>query len=128
MKLIIAYLPTEAFEQARTALLDVGVTRTTISEVRSSGPSASKTLHYRGAALETNLRSELRLECLADAEQSAAVVDVLRGTRPRPAWPGESPCSTSRSSTCAGRRTRSRPPTPASIWRPIERAPVSGAP
>ena len=79
MKLIIAYLPTEAFEQARTALLDVGVTRTTISEVRSSGPSASKTLHYRGAALETNLRSELRLECLADAEQSPAVVDVLRG-------------------------------------------------
>ncbi len=79
MKLIIAYLPTEAFERARTELLDVGVTRTTISEVRSSGPWSLTSLSYRGAALDVHLRSELRLECLAGDEQSPAVVDVLRG-------------------------------------------------
>ena len=128
MKLIIAYLPTEAFEQARTALLDVGVTRTTISEVRSSGPSASKTLHYRGAALETNLRSELRLECLADAEQSSAVVDVLRGHATQAGLAGRVAVLDLEELHVCRSENAVRPPTPASIWRPTERAPVSGAP
>jgi len=79
MKLIIAHLPTEAFEQARTELFDVGVTRTTISEVRSSGPWSATALSYRGAPLDIHLRTELRLECLASPEQAPAVVDVLCG-------------------------------------------------
>lgn len=79
MKLIIAHLPDDALEPVRSELLDLGVHRTTISEVHSSGTQSAMTLRYRGTALHTHLRSELRLECLATAEQSPAVVNVLRG-------------------------------------------------
>ncbi len=79
MKLIIAHLPNDALESVRTELFDLGVLRTTISEVHSSGPRSAKTLRYRGATLRTHLRSELRLECVATATQSPAVVSVLRG-------------------------------------------------
>jgi len=78
MKLIIAHLPKDAFEPVRVELLDLGVHKTTISEVHSCGPQAPVTLHYRGAAMIIHVRSELRLECLATAEQSPGVVDVLR--------------------------------------------------
>jgi len=79
MKLIIAHLPNDAFEPVRSELLDLGVLRITISEVHSSDPLSAMTLRYRGAALHTDLRSELRLECVADDGQSPAVVNVLRG-------------------------------------------------
>ncbi|MCA1678574.1 MAG: P-II family nitrogen regulator [Actinobacteria bacterium] len=79
MKLIVASLPNDAFEPVRTELLDLGVLRITISEVHRSDPLSVMTLHYRGAALHTDLRSELRLECVADDDQSLAVVNVLRG-------------------------------------------------
>ncbi len=79
MKLIIAHVPNDAWESVRTDLLDLGVLRTTLSEVHSWGPLSARTLHYRGAALSTHLRSELRLECVATNEQSDAVAGVLRG-------------------------------------------------
>ena len=78
MKLIIAHLPNGAFESVRTELFDLGVLRTTISEVHSSAPGSAKTLRYRGATVRSHLRSELRLECVATAAQSPAVVSVLR--------------------------------------------------
>lgn len=79
MKLIIAHIPNDAFEPVRAELLDLGVLRMTISVVHSSGPQSARTLRYRGATLQTELRSELRLECVAGAAQSPAVVNVLRG-------------------------------------------------
>jgi nitrogen regulatory protein PII len=89
MNLIIAHLPNDAFEPVRIELLNLGVHRTTISQVHSSGPQPALTLQYRGAALDTHVRSELRLECLATAEQSPVVVDVLRGHASRTgAWAG----------------------------------------
>lgn len=78
MKLIIAHLPSGAFESVRSELFDLGVLRTTISEVHSSAPGSARTLRYRGAAVRSHLRSELRLECVATAAQSPAVVSVLR--------------------------------------------------
>lgn len=79
MKLIIAHLPNDALESVRTELLDLGVLRITISQVHSSGPQSAMTLHARGAVLHTQLRSELRMECVVAAEQTPAVVNVLRG-------------------------------------------------
>lgn len=78
MKLIIAHLPNQAFEPVRNELLDLGVSRMTISEVHSSGPQSEVTLRTRGTALRTHMRPELRLECLTSAGQAAAVVAVLR--------------------------------------------------
>ena len=53
MKLIIAHLPNDAFEPARTELADLGVSRITISEVHSTSMLPAVTLRYRGAALQT---------------------------------------------------------------------------
>lgn len=78
MKLIIAYLPNDAFEPVRTALLDLGVQTTTISDVRSSGLQPAKTLRYRGTTVITHLKAEMRLECLVTVQQAPAVIDALR--------------------------------------------------
>ncbi len=79
MKLIIAHLPTDSFDAARVALSDLGVLRMTVSHVHSAGPQSSITLRHRGAPLQTHLRAELRLECVATDGQSQAVVNSLRG-------------------------------------------------
>lgn len=79
MKLIIAHLPHDAFESVRTELVDLGVLRMTISEVHSANGHSAITLRYRGASLETHLRAELRLECVATDRQSPAVINVLSG-------------------------------------------------
>lgn len=80
MKLIIAHLPSDEWESVRTELLDLGVLRTTISQVHSSGPQSDRTLHdLRGAEIHTHLRAELRLELVAAAEQAPAIVELLRG-------------------------------------------------
>ena len=85
MKLIIAHLPNGAFESVRTDLFDLGVLRTTISEVHSSAPGSAKTLRYRGAAVRSHLRSELRLAMQGRSRELAAIPlpadDLLRQHR-----------------------------------------------
>lgn len=78
MKLITAHLPNDACEPARTKLAVLGVLRMTTSEVHSTGALPAIMLRYHGAPLQTHLRAELRLECVATDEQAPAVIDVLR--------------------------------------------------
>lgn len=78
MKLIVAHLPHDAMQPVRTELLDLGVARITISEVRSSDPGSERTLRYRGAAMNVQMGSELRLECPAPAFIVPAVVSALQ--------------------------------------------------
>lgn len=78
MKLIIAHLPHDAFEPARTELNDLGVLRITIAEVHSACTQSPIALSYRGVSMHTHLRSELRLECVASDGQSPPVVHALR--------------------------------------------------
>jgi len=78
VKLIMAHLPDDAFESARTQLADLGVLRLTVSEVRSTSALPAVTLRYRGASLETHLRTELRLECVVAEGQAPAAVSLLR--------------------------------------------------
>jgi len=79
MKLIIAHLPNDAFSPVQTALTDLGVLRVTVSEVHTASSQSAITLHYRGAPLQSHLRPELRLECVATDEQSRLIINVLRG-------------------------------------------------
>jgi len=79
MKMIIAHLPNDALEAVRAELIDLGVLGMTVSEVHSASPQSAITLRYRGAPLDTHLRAELRLECVATHGQSPAVINVLRG-------------------------------------------------
>lgn len=79
MKMIIAHLPTSAFETLRTELGDLDVLRMTIAQVYSTSPQPSVTLRYRGAPVRTHLRAEIRLECVVSDGQLAALIDVLYG-------------------------------------------------
>jgi len=78
MKLLIAHLPADAFVSARTELADLGVLRVTVSEVHSTSARPTITLRYRGAPLKTELRAELRLECVSTEGQAPAIIDILR--------------------------------------------------
>lgn len=78
MKLVIAYVPNDAFEPVRAELIDLGVLRMTVSEVHSTSARSAIALRYRGAPLTTHLRAELRIECVATETQSPAVIDALR--------------------------------------------------
>ena len=79
MKLIVAHLPNDAFSPVRTALTDLGVLRVTVSEVHTASSQSAITLRYRGASLHSELRPELRLECVATDGQSPMIISVLRG-------------------------------------------------
>lgn len=79
MKLIIAHLPNNSFDSARTALSELGVLRVTVSAVHTATTQSAISLRYRDTALETHLRSELKVECVTTGGQSPAVIDVLRG-------------------------------------------------
>jgi nitrogen regulatory protein PII len=79
MKLIIAHLPNDAFSPVRADLIDLGVLRVTVSEVHTASPQSAITLRYRGAPLHSELRPELRLECVATDDQSPVIINVLRG-------------------------------------------------
>jgi len=78
MKLVIAYVPNDAFEPVRAEMIDLGVLRMTVSEVHSTSARSAIALRYRGAPLTTHLRAELRIECVATEAQSPAVINVLR--------------------------------------------------
>lgn len=79
MKMIIAHLPNSAFEALRTELGDLGVLRMAIAHVYSTSPRPSVALRYRGAPVRTNLRAEMRLECVVTDGQSSAVIEILHG-------------------------------------------------
>lgn len=78
MKMIIAHLPNDAIETIRTELDGLGVPRMALAEVFSTSPRPPLTLRYRGAAMQTHLRAEMRFECVATDEQATAVIDLLR--------------------------------------------------
>jgi len=78
MKLIIAHLPsTSAFEPLRRELNELGVLRVMSSQVHSSHPQSAIQLRYRGASLDTQLRAQLRIECVVADGQAPAVIGVL---------------------------------------------------
>ncbi len=79
MKMIIAHLPTDAFSPVRSALTDLDVLRVTVSEVHTASSQSAITLRYHGAPLDSHLRPELRLECVASDGQSPMIINVLRG-------------------------------------------------
>ncbi len=78
MKMIIAHLPNDAVETIRTGLDGLGVPRMALTEVFATSPRPPVTLRYRGAAMQTHLRAEMRFECYATDEQATAVIELLR--------------------------------------------------
>jgi nitrogen regulatory protein PII len=77
MKMIVAYIRHEALEPIREELLALGFPSLTVTEVKGSGRQKGITEHYRGAELRINLRPKLKLECVVETDDVAAVTDTI---------------------------------------------------
>lgn len=83
MKMVVAYLPPEAFGPIRTDLLGMGFESLSISNVQHAGREPGVVLRYRGATMTKVSRPQARLECVVDSEDVPTVVEtVLKHARP----------------------------------------------
>ena len=77
MKMVVAYVDPERFEQIREDLLGLGFLSLSVLSANGSVPEATVSGSYRGATIERHLRPKARLECVVGAEHAATVVDTV---------------------------------------------------
>jgi nitrogen regulatory protein PII len=77
MKMVVAYVDPERFEQIREELLDLGFLSLSVLNANGSVPEATVSASYRGATIERHLRPKARIECVVGAEHAATVVDTV---------------------------------------------------
>jgi len=77
MKLVTAIIKPFKLEQVRDALLAVGVTGMTITEVKGYGRQKGHSEIYRGAEYAVNFLPKIRVEVAVSAEQADNVVQAI---------------------------------------------------
>ena len=77
MKLISAILKPFKLDDVREALLEIGVTGMTATEVRGFGRQQGRTELYRGAEYLVDFLPKVKLEVAVSAEQVEQIVDVI---------------------------------------------------
>jgi nitrogen regulatory protein P-II 2 len=77
MKLVTAIIKPFKLDEVRDALLAVGVTGMTITEVKGYGRQKGHSEIYRGAEYAVNFLPKLRVEVAVTAEQADRVVDAI---------------------------------------------------
>ena len=77
MKMVVAYVEPERFEQIREELLELGFLSLSVLHANGSVPEATVSGSYRGAAIERHLRPKARLECVVGDEHASTVVDTV---------------------------------------------------
>ncbi|HNX29275.1 MAG TPA: P-II family nitrogen regulator [Syntrophomonadaceae bacterium] len=68
----------EKFEQVREALSDFGVRGMTVSQVMGCGLQKGHTGYYRGAEVNVNLLSKVKLEIVTTEERVQEMVKIIR--------------------------------------------------
>ena len=83
MKLVVAYIRHEAFEPIRRQLLELGFPSLSVTEVKGSGRQRGITEQFRGgAAVTSDMRPKLKLECAVAAADVQTIVEaILRHAR-----------------------------------------------
>lgn len=82
MKLVVAYIRHEAFEPIRRQLLELGFPSLSVTEAKGSGRQRGISEQHRGAAVTSDMRPKLKLECAVAAGDVQTVVDaILRHAR-----------------------------------------------
>ncbi len=80
MKLIIATIKPFKLVAVREALVELGITGMTITEVKGFGRQSGHTETYRGAEYEVNYLPKLRLEIAVKADIVDAVIETLKSS------------------------------------------------
>lgn len=76
MKMVVAIIQPEKFEQVRQALVDVEVTRITASRVTGHGRAQDVSL-YRGQELTPDLQPKVRIEIAVNEEFLEPTVEAI---------------------------------------------------
>lgn len=77
MKMVIAYVDSEAFEPIRVHLIELGIVSLSVLQASGSVPDAITKGSYRGVSVETHLRPKARIECVVNDELADAVVEAV---------------------------------------------------
>ena len=77
MKMGVAYVEPERFEQIREDLLELGFVSISVLNANGSVPEPTMSGSYRGATIERHLRPKARIECVAGADHVSTVVDTV---------------------------------------------------
>ena len=77
MKLVVAYVAPDRFEEIRKALLDLGFPSLSALSADGTTPDATVTTTYRGVNMESHARAKSRLECVVGDEHAPTVVDTV---------------------------------------------------
>ncbi|MBF0096524.1 MAG: P-II family nitrogen regulator [Magnetococcales bacterium] len=78
MKWIIAIIKPFKLDDVREALMDLGITGLTVSEVRGFGRQKGHTELYRGAEYQVDFLPKLKVEIAVDSDRVASVIDAIR--------------------------------------------------
>ena len=77
LHLVTAIIKPHRLENVKEALTEAGVAGMTISEVRGFGRQGGHTETYRGTEYQIDFVPKVRIEILAEAEDTEAIVDLI---------------------------------------------------
>src|ERR687897_992949 len=77
MKMVVAYVDPDRFEEIREDLLELGFVSISVLNASGSTPEATMTGSYRGAKLERHLRPKARIEAVVADDAVATVVETV---------------------------------------------------
>src|ERR671910_2146308 len=79
MKMVVAYVDPDRFEEIREDLLELGFVSISVLNASGSTPEATMTGSYRGAKIQRHLRPKSRIEAVVADEAVGTVVDAILG-------------------------------------------------
>jgi nitrogen regulatory protein P-II 1 len=77
MKMVVAYVDPERFDEIREDLLALGFVSISVLDASGSTPEPTMTGSYRGAKLERHLRPKARIEVVVADDASSTVVEAI---------------------------------------------------
>jgi nitrogen regulatory protein PII len=77
MKMVVAYVDPERFDEIREELLSLGFLSISVLSANGSTPEPVVSGTYRGAKLERHLRPKTRIEAVVADDASSTVVDAI---------------------------------------------------
>ncbi len=77
MKLVIAIIKPFKLEEVREALVPLGVSGLTVSEVKGFGRQKGQTEIYRGAEYEVNFLPKVKIEVVVPDDLADSVVEAI---------------------------------------------------
>lgn len=79
MKMIVAIVRPESFEDVKQALFDHEIHKMTVSHVKGCGQQMGYTESYRGTVTEVNLLNKVRIEISVNDEFVKPTIDAIIG-------------------------------------------------